>query len=255
MNDRARTVLVSGASTGIGFACAVRLAERGWSVFAGLRNLADADAFGSLGNRPVPVELDVTSTASIDSAVDRLRGEFGLSGLDAVVNNAGIAFVAPFELTAIEQWREIYDVNVFGVVALTRAVLPLLREARGRIVNIASSSATLAPPMMAAYASSKRALEALSESIRAEYAAHGIRVSVIAPDVINTPIWAKAVRALDGIAEATTHAGDPAHAKIVGSLAGRLSAMDGTGMPASRVAEVVEHALTAETPSDRYEIP
>jgi len=249
------TVLITGASSGIGLACANTMASKGWNVFAGIRQARDRDLFLETGKPgPIPIQLDVTKAASISAALKRMREEFGVHRLNGLVNNAGLAMVAPFELTSLDRWREIYDVNVFGVVAVTQTCLPLLREAKGRIVNIASSSASAAPPMVSAYGSSKRALEALSESLRREVAASGVRISIVAPDVIATPIWEKAITRLKGLDKSPAQEGRPQNSNIMVALETRLRAQNKSGAPPQKVAEVVERALVASRPLDYYTV-
>ncbi len=146
----ARSVLVTGASTGIGASCATHLAERGWTVHAGVRRTVDGDRLVDEADGDVrPLPLDVTDAGQIDGAVERLRAECP-GGLDGVINNAGIVAAGPVELLTDEEWRSVFDVNVFGAVAVTRATLPLLRRARGRLVFVGSISGRTSAPALAA---------------------------------------------------------------------------------------------------------
>jgi NAD(P)-dependent dehydrogenase (short-subunit alcohol dehydrogenase family) len=179
-------ILVTGASTGIGRACALRFAELGYRIFAGVRKLADGEALraNSSGNIE-PVLLDVTQTESIVGAL-AVADDQPLAGL---VNNAGIALVGPLELLPIDAWRKQFEVNVIGLVAVTQAFLPLLRRGRGRIVNIGSIAGRSALPGSGAYDSTKFAVEAITDVLRMELHAFGISVSVIEAGAVATPIW------------------------------------------------------------------
>jgi NAD(P)-dependent dehydrogenase (short-subunit alcohol dehydrogenase family) len=223
------TALVTGASSGIGRACAVRLARNGWRVLAGVRREGDA---------PEGTEellLDVTDPpASLE-----------LDRLDGLVNNAGIAVAGPLEFLAADELRRQLEVNVVGQLRVTQMVLPALREARGRIVNVGSISGRSALPFLGAYAMSKFALEAMTDSLRIELRPWGIHVAIVEPGTIKTPMW-------------TRERPDPPPDGL--ALYGpRLSAFrdfalkrSEGGAPAEAVAEVVEHALTAERPRARY---
>jgi NAD(P)-dependent dehydrogenase (short-subunit alcohol dehydrogenase family) len=182
-------VVVTGASSGIGAAIARELASRGFRVFGTVRRLADGQALVSA--RVVPVILDVTDGASIARA--RAEVEHALAGtpLGALVNNAGIPAAGPLELFPLEELRRVLEVNLVGAVAVTQAFLPLLKAARGRIVNISSVAGRGALPFMGPYAASKFGLEAISDSWRRELVPFGVRVIVIEPGTFRTRIWEK----------------------------------------------------------------
>ena len=192
-NMRGRAI-VTGANSGIGLATALRLARDGYEVFAGARRddalgdiAAAADAAGLEGIRPT--RIDVNDDASVADAIGAIADDGPIAVL---VNNAGITGAGSVEETPVEAWRAMWETNVAGVVRCTQAVLPSMRAARaGRIVNISSSSAITSPPLMAPYASTKFAVEALSESLQAEVAPYGIRVIAVRAGTILTPIWGK----------------------------------------------------------------
>src|SRR5262245_27461228 len=164
-----KTILVSGASKGIGEACALQLAGQGHLVFAGVRKQQDADRLQSRGGeRIVPLTLDVTSETDIRAAAVEMENRLEGRGLAGVVNNAGIAIACPLEFLPIAELRRQLEVNVVGQLAVTQAMLPLLRRATGRIVNIGSIAGRSALPMTGAYSASKYALEALTDSLRVE---------------------------------------------------------------------------------------
>ncbi|MFZ1804110.1 MAG: SDR family NAD(P)-dependent oxidoreductase, partial [Nitrospira sp.] len=187
-----RAVVITGASTGIGAACALHLDRLGFAVFAGVRKSEDGVALQkSSSDRLVPVELDVTDLITIRKShavvlqATRDRGLFGL------INNAGIAVVAPLEAVPIADLRQQLEVNVVGQVAVTQAFLPIVRQARGRIVNKGSIAGLSTMPLMGPYSASKFALEAITDALRLEVQQWGIHVSIIEPGAITTPIWNK----------------------------------------------------------------
>ena len=239
-------VVVTGASSGIGEACALRLARTGRQVFAGVRSGADAEGLRVQGVEPVM--LDVTDPAAIAAAAERLEG----GPLHGLVNNAGIALSMPLEFLPLAELRRQLEVNLVGQVAVTQAFLPHLRAARGRIVNVGSIAGHSALPFLGAYAASKHALEAVTDALRVELQPFGIEVVIVEPGSIATPMWRKGA---EGFQRLTTDM--PAD---LGRLyGGRLEAFRRAaaaaaqrGEPADNVAEVVERALTAERPRTRY---
>ncbi|MEK7693262.1 MAG: SDR family oxidoreductase, partial [Chloroflexota bacterium] len=185
-----RSVVITGASTGIGEACALHLDALGWRVFAGVRKGADGEALQRKASaRLIPVRIDVTDQASIASACDAVAQELGARGLDGLVNNAGIAVAAPLEFVPIDDLRRQLEINVIGQIAVTQAFLALIRTARGRIVNIGSVSGKLATPFTGPYSASKFAMEALTDALRIELRPWKIEVSIVEPGSIATPIW------------------------------------------------------------------
>ena len=228
-----KTALVTGASSGIGQACAVRLASSGWRVLAGVRRTGEAPA----GTEEVL--LDVTDPEQIGAATERVEE---LSGL---VNNAGIAVAAPLEFLPPDDLRRQLEVNVIGQVAVTQAFLPALRRARGRIVIVGSIAGRSALPFLGAYAASNHALEAVADSLRVELRPFGIAVSIVQPGSIKTPIWTR--ERPDPSEEAMALYGE----RIAAFR--RIALKRGAaGAPPEAVAEVVEEALTAERPHTRY---
>ena len=178
------TVVVTGASTGIGEAAALHLKELGFEVRAGVRKDEDAERLRAQGVSPL--KLDVTDTSSVAAAAAEVGEEvFGL------VNNAGVAVSAPVEFVPIDQLRRQLEVNLIGQVAVIQAFLPALRQSHGRIVNISSIGGRIALPLASPYAASKFALEAVSDSLRREVAQFGIEVSLVEPGGVKTPIWKK----------------------------------------------------------------
>jgi NAD(P)-dependent dehydrogenase (short-subunit alcohol dehydrogenase family) len=235
-----RTALVTGASTGIGRACAERLAQAGWQVLAGVRRK---------GAAPTGTEellLDVTDAEQVTGAAGRVEK------LDALVNNAGIALAVPLEFVPLDELRRQLEVNVVGQVAVTQALLPALRRSRGRIVFMGSIAGRSALPFLAPYAASKHALEAIADSLRVELRPFGVQVAIVEPGTIVTPIWTKSAALADELAARLP----AALAELYGAriAAFRKVAMErgAKGASAEDVADAVVRALTAERPRARY---
>jgi NAD(P)-dependent dehydrogenase (short-subunit alcohol dehydrogenase family) len=249
----ARFVLITGASTGIGAACAIGCAERGMTVLAGVRDLVAGDALQATGGKAIiPVQLDVTDGESITNAADVVARHVGEAGLYGLVNNAGIAIGSPLELIPLQQLRRQLEVNVVGQIAVTQAVLPLLRRARGRIVNMGSIAGRGTIPMMGPYSASKHALEALTDALRLELYPWGIEVSIVEPGAIATPIWDKSMQiSLDVESEMPADGRHlyEAAARSVREAVGQAAAR---AIPADAVVKAVLHALTAKRPNTRY---
>ncbi len=246
-------VVITGASTGIGAACAFACAKAGMTVFAGVRtDDAGERLVKAGGTRIVPVHLDVTEAKSINEAAEIVRRRVGLLGLWGLVNNAGVAIGSPLECIPIEQLRKQLEVNVIGQVAVTQAFLPLLRQARGRIVNMGSIAGRGTIPVMGPYSASKHALEAVTDALRLELSPWGIEVSIVEPGAIATPIWEKSTKTGEELAAA---AGAEAHA-LYGGMVQRVkdAVADAAkqAISAEAVADVVLHALTAPRPKTRY---
>jgi NAD(P)-dependent dehydrogenase (short-subunit alcohol dehydrogenase family) len=245
-----RSVLISGASTGIGEACALRLADRGWHVFAGVRRDEDARRLAAAATGILePVMLDVTDATSIEEALRQVGDR-----LTAVVNNAGVAVGGPVEYLAVDEWRHQYEVNVIGNVAVTVAALPLIRAAGpgGRVVFMGSIGGRISTPLLAPYDSSKFALEAIAESLRHELAPAGIKVVLIEPGAVRTPIWDKGRRRADDMEAALPPEALSRYQWAVDGIRKGIDMQVRNGMPPARVAEAVEQALTSPRPRARY---
>jgi NAD(P)-dependent dehydrogenase (short-subunit alcohol dehydrogenase family) len=234
-----KTVLVTGASSGIGAACANRLARNGWRVLAGVRREGDAP------ERTEEVLLDVTDEEQIRAAAGRVDELHGL------VNNAGIAVASPLEFLPVQNLRRQLEVNVIGQVAVTQALLPALRRGQGRIVFVGSIAGRSALPFLGAYAASKHALEAIADSLRIELSPWGIGVTIIEPGSIRTPIWTRSADRADELLESLDERVDELYGKSIARFR-RIALKRGrAGAPPERVAEVVERALTAGRPPTR----
>jgi NAD(P)-dependent dehydrogenase (short-subunit alcohol dehydrogenase family) len=245
-------VVVTGASTGIGRATAVRLAGSGMRVFAGVRRQQDADALRRESPAITPLLLDVTDHETLQEAVRTVAAEVGEAGLSGLVNNAGVSAGAPAEFQPIDELRRLLEVNVVGIVATTQAFLPLVRQGHGRIVCIGSIGGRFAVPFLSAYSMSKAAVSALCDSMRGELRPWGIHVALVEPGSIKTPIWDKGLSGFDAQMEQW-----PAHAlELYGDVIPRMRRITeqtaSRAIPPDRVARVVEHALTARRPRTRY---
>ena len=243
-------VLITGASSGIGEACAVNLARKGFRVFAAARRLDKLKELSSLaGGRITPVEMDVADEASVANALNSIAEEG--AHLYGLVNNAGVSVMGPLEEIPLSEWRRQYETNVFGLTTVTRLVLPQMRAAgAGRIINIGSVAGRIAAPFQGAYASSKHAVEGLSDALRRELAPHGVKVSVIRPGFINTPFGAQEQDALAPYAED----GRPYAEQVRRFKAWHAEGHPNAPMPGV-VAEAVHDALTADRPRARYVVP
>lgn len=248
-----RFVIVTGASTGIGKACALYLDIRGFSVLAGVRKEADGDALRAEASPNLtPIVLDVCDPSSMQRAageVTRLVGEHGLAGL---VNNAGIAVAGPIEFLPIERLRRQFEVNVIGLVSATQAFLPMIRLAKGRIVHISSVAGRVAMPFIGPYAASKHAVEALGDSQRVELKPWGIHVALIEPGVITTPIWEKSKRDGEVLRREMPPLAEEYYGQVLDAMPARTIEMEKLGVPPEQVARRVFHALTARRPRTRY---
>lgn len=250
--DTDGSVVITGASTGIGRACALHMDALGWRVFAGIRKDSDAASLRSDASaRLVPVYLDVTDARSITAAVDDVSNSVGATGLSGLVNNAGIPYGGPVEFLALDSVRHVYEVNFFGVIAVTQAFLPLVRRAHGRIVNMSSVGGMVSAPFVSPYASSKFALEALSDSLRMELHPWHIEVSSIQPGAIDTPIWEKAASVVQDIATGAPQQGLDLYGSAIHGIRGRFVRH---GISTDAVAKAVAHALTSSHPRTRYPI-
>jgi NAD(P)-dependent dehydrogenase (short-subunit alcohol dehydrogenase family) len=250
-----RSVVITGASTGIGWATAKLLLDRGFRVFGSVRKPADAERLKTeFGANFTPLLFDVTDEAAVLAAAREVRGVLGGETLAGLVNNAGIAVAGPVLELAADEFRRQMDVNVIGPIIATQAFGPLLgsdpslKGPKGRIVMVSSVAGKNGNPLSSAYSASKHALEGLSESLRREMMLFGIDVIIVAPGPVKTPIWSKAeevdisayrnspyLPALEGARKFTKHFSE-------------------IGLPAERIAQTIAGALTSANPKVRYQI-
>ncbi|MFN5569190.1 MAG: SDR family oxidoreductase [Bradyrhizobium sp.] len=250
-----KSVVVTGASTGIGFACSKLLLARGFRVFGSVRNPLDAERLRTeLGANFTPLRFDVTDEAAVKAAAGEVRAALGGEALAGLVNNAGIAVAGPVTELPIAEFRRQMEVKVLGPVIATQAFAPLLGAdparsgAAGRIVMISSVAGRNGNPLMAPYSTSKHAVEGLSESLRRELMLFGIDVIIIAPGAVKTPIWAKAEEV-----DLSAYQSSPFFPALQ-RIRGFMLHLGKIGLPAETIAERVFEALTAPAPKVRYEI-
>ena len=249
------SALITGTSTGIGEACTARLAERGWTVYAGVRRAEDGDRLKAQHPGDLrPVLFDVVDRDQMRSVLDQISQDVGPRGLQGLVNNAGVGVGGPTEYVTEADWRNVFDVNLFGVVALTQAAIPMLRAGTGRIVHIGSIGGRVSSPGLGPYSASKHAIEALAESQRHELGRTkpAIRVALIEPGEIKTAIWDKGDTSADEAEAVLDQAARQRYQWLFDQMRGFIDEGREKGSPASKVADAVEHALTANRPKARY---
>jgi NAD(P)-dependent dehydrogenase (short-subunit alcohol dehydrogenase family) len=241
------TVLVTGASRGIGRATALRLANAGWDVRAGVRSEADGALLASEAEGVTPVVLDITDADQVAALDDVLPDR-----VDAVINNAGVVVAAPVEALGLDDLRAQLEVNVVGQVAVTQAVLPRLRVARGRVIFVSSISGRVSAPFMGAYSASKYALEALADALRLELRPWGVAVSLIEPGAIDTDVWRNA----QDQAQETENAMSSEHRRLyqrhIDGMRKLITQTQRRTTNVDKVAAVIERAVTTPRPRARY---
>jgi NAD(P)-dependent dehydrogenase (short-subunit alcohol dehydrogenase family) len=251
------TALITGASTGIGQASALRLARAGWTVLAGVRSREDGERL--VGEAPAgriePLTLDVTELEQIRLAASRVSelgggGESSPGRLDALVNNAGIGVGGPLELIHPDDLRRQFDVNVLGQVAVMQALLPALRAARGRIVFVSSVGGRVAMAFTAPYAASKHAIEAIGDALRVELRTSHVQVALVEPGSVATPIWDKSRAQAERVRIPDELSAEYGH--VVEAMDKTLRSTAERGVPPEQVAETIERALTARRMKSRY---
>ena len=241
------SVLVTGASTGIGEATALHLKELGFDAVGAVRKEEDAERLRSAGLRTV--KLDVADSATIAAA----RSELGDAPLAGLVNNAGIAVAGPLEFLPLDQLRLQLEINLVGQLAVTQAFLPALRAAHGRIVNVSSIGGRVALPLVGAYNASKFGLEGISDSLRRELRPQGVDVIVIEPGGVRTPIWRKGNELADEIQEGMPPEAERLYGGMIAALRRETAKIaEKTGIEPREVAETIGKALTAKRPRTRY---
>ncbi|PIS11727.1 MAG: short-chain dehydrogenase/reductase [Bdellovibrio sp. CG10_big_fil_rev_8_21_14_0_10_47_8] len=251
-------VLITGASTGIGFATALRLHHLGWTVLAGVRKSEDGiqlkNSISTDADRMIPVILDVTSPAQILSArqfvLEKLK-ERKIS-LRALINNAGIVVPGPLEYLPLSDFRHQFDVNVFGLLEVTQTFLPELRKSQGRIVNMSSIAGRTVTPLMGAYCASKHGVEVISDSLRMELKNTGIQVCLIEPGSIDTPIWKKSLSQADDEPSHLPAMANKNYGSMMRSFQTLAKILAKSAEPVETVVHAIEHALTAKIPKTRY---
>ncbi len=246
-------ILISGASTGIGRSAAVHMARKGHAVWAGVRSQKAFDEVRKLNVQGLkPVFLDVTDEKSITACVSEIKKTAGI--LHGLVNNAGIVVGGPVEAVTMDDWRHQFEVNVFGQIRVMQLCLPMLRESKGRIVNISSIAGKISSPFMGPYCASKFALEGVSDSLRREVRGHGVQVSVVEPGPIDTPIWKKSIE--KGTERKANYSDEinSAYGSLIDRFHERVQQAERRSSPVSVVVQAIEHALTSRAPRIRYPV-
>jgi NAD(P)-dependent dehydrogenase (short-subunit alcohol dehydrogenase family) len=242
------SVLVTGASRGIGRSIVEHLASRGWEVIAGVRSEQDADAVAKLNPQRISsVIVDVTDAEHLAALAESLPER-----LDAIVNNAGIVVSGPMETVSPDDWRKQLDINVIGQLAVTQAVLPRLRQSRGRIVFISSVNGRLSMSLIGAYCASKFALEAAADALRMELRPWHIPVSIVEPAQTDTDMWRTADTMVADVEATLTPEQRGLYAKHIAGMKKTIPVSQKLAVPAQKVSAVVEEALTARRPRARY---
>jgi NAD(P)-dependent dehydrogenase (short-subunit alcohol dehydrogenase family) len=246
--------VVTGASTGIGVATARELARQGFHVLAGVRRDPDADAIRGQGIEPLII--DITNPNHIDALATRVRGDSQGRPVRALVNNAAVGVNVPFEAFAIEEWRRLFEVNLFGHVAVTQALLPALIRSKGRVVNISSVGGKVAMATYGPYAATKFALEAVSDSLRREMAPVGVEVVVVEPGAVRTNMPGRAIATAHELASAMTPDQSQRYGPLVHAITAQTAShtTSGSGLPADAAAKVIAKAITARKPRTRYTV-
>jgi len=243
-------VVVTGASTGIGAASARELARRGFHVLAGVRRDRDADALRAPGVEPVI--LDITQPDHIAELAARVGSQAG--SLRALVNNAAIQTNAPVETLPLDEWRQLFEVNLFGHIAVTQALLPALLRHSGRVVNISSVGGKVAMATYGPYAGTKFALEAVSDSLRRELAPLGVQVVVVEPGGIRTEMGDRVIANTNRLAAAMSPEQRDRYGSLVQAINAQTAAGTSSGKSAGDAARVIAKAVTAGKPRTRYTI-
>lgn len=247
-----KTVLITGASKGIGRATALHLDRIGYRVFAGVRQASDAESLCSeASSRLTPLILDVTRADQIETAMTQIARAAG-GNLDVLINNAGIAIAAPLEYLPLDEFRRQIEVNLTGQLALIQAALPMLRQTRGRIINVTSIGGRLAGKMLGAYHASKFALEAVTDTLRQELREWGIDVIAVQPGEIATPIWETSSSTAQRLFSRMSPRLQEHYGALIAATTARASKSAQTGLAPERVAEVIGTAVSARRPKTRY---
>jgi NAD(P)-dependent dehydrogenase (short-subunit alcohol dehydrogenase family) len=250
-----RSVVITGASSGIGRACVERMRREGWQVFATVRKESDRDKLrADFPSNVYPVLLDVENEASITAAAVEVGAKLAGAGLDGLVNVAGIGMVRPVEYASLKDMRQIFEINVFGQIAVTQAFSRMLRESRGRIVNITSVGVNVAIPFGGLLNASKSAFAKLSDTQRLEMHPCGVRVIAIEPGAIATPAVEKTLGDLEEVIRNLPAEAQQQYGAMIRKMGRRGYEMEKNGSAPGVVAEAVQHALTAQRPRLRYRV-
>jgi NAD(P)-dependent dehydrogenase (short-subunit alcohol dehydrogenase family) len=253
--DRHELIVVTGASTGMGAATARELARRGFHVLAGVRREADADALRADGLEGLePHILDITVESDVAAIAGRVANDPLRRPLRALVNNAGIAINAPVETLPLDRWRRQFEVNLFGHIAMTQALLPALLVSSGTVVNISSIGGKVVLPTYGAYAGSKFALEAVSDALRREVGGLGIKVVVVEPGAVKTEMAERGIATAEALMADMTKAQLARYGELAAAVTAQARSFGEDGVSAEHAAKVIANAATASRPRTRYTI-
>jgi NAD(P)-dependent dehydrogenase (short-subunit alcohol dehydrogenase family) len=244
--------VVTGASTGIGAATARELARRGFHVLAGVRRGTDADALRATNLEPIM--LDITNEAEIAALVKHIIDDPERRPLRALVNNAGIGVNAPVEALPLSEWRRLFDVNLFGHIAMTQALLPALIESRGTVVNITSVAGKVAMATYGPYAGSKFALEAVSDALRREVEPLGVKVIVVEPGAVTTEMLGRIAVTSERVTSGMATGQRGRYATLMHSIISQAQAATSRGVPAEEAGRVIADAIATKRPRARYTV-
>ncbi|MEV2211657.1 SDR family NAD(P)-dependent oxidoreductase [Streptomyces sp. NPDC050997] len=249
-SETQKLVVITGASTGMGASAARELARQGFHVLAGVRRDHDADAIRSTGIEPVI--LDITRSEQVAALAARVAED--PRALHALVNNAGVQVNAPVEALPMDQWRRVFEVNLFGHIAVTQALLPALLRSQGRVINISSVGGKVAMATYGAYAGAKFALEAVSDSLRREVAPLGVQVVVVEPGGVRTEMAARGVATANDLAAQMTPEHDERYGRLVQANNTFMTSGTASGLTADAAARVIAKTVTTRRPRTRYTI-
>ncbi|MFD9587641.1 SDR family oxidoreductase [Streptomyces sp. NPDC059980] len=247
-SEAQKLVVVTGASTGMGASTARELARRGFHVLAGVRRDRDADAIRATGVEPAI--LDITEPEQVEALAARVAADSRT--LHALVNNAGVQVNAPVEALPMVEWRRVFEVNLFGHIAVTQALLPELLRTKGRVINISSIGGKYAMATYGAYAGAKFALEAVSDSLRREVAPLGVQVVVVEPGGVRTEIAARGIATANDLAARMTPEQDRRYGDLVRANNRLMASGTASGLTADAAAQVIVKAVTTRRPRPRY---
>ncbi len=250
-----KTVVITGASSGIGRSCVVRMSRDGWRVFATVRKAADRDHYFSEALPGIfPLMMDVENPSSIAAAAAEVASQVPESGLAGLVNVAGIGMMRPIEYASARDLQEIFEVNVFGQIAITQAFFSLLRQSRGRVVNITSIGVNIAIPFGGLLNASKAAFALMSDTMRLEFHPFGVRVCAVEPGAIATPAVDKTLGDVQSVINNMPPDGQARYGSMLRDFAQQAYAREKAGSSPDVVAEAIHHALTSSRPRIRYRV-
>lgn len=250
MSKDTKSVLITGASGGIGSAAVRSMETRGWRVFAGVRTLEAGEQLARSHPGVIPVELDVCEEDSVAMAREEVGRQLAGRGLDGLVNNAGCSVDGPVELLTLTALRQQLEVNVIGQITVTQAFLPMLRLAQGRIVNMGGAAGRMTLPMYGALSASKGALDSLTDALRMELKHQGVLVSYIEPGAVETRFFRTSAEAALRDGQAGTPEIQQIYAKAIEASARALA--DSRTSPVDHVVRAIVKALTSRRPAARY---